>query len=125
MGRRIDLGPRSSAHLSVSPTQMAPITVDPERVKAFHTQAAFETWLLKNHARASEIWLRIYKKDSGVPTVTAAQALDVALCWGWIDGIRKGLDDQSFLQRYTPRRAKSVWSQVNRDHIARLVKEGR
>jgi uncharacterized protein YdeI (YjbR/CyaY-like superfamily) len=104
---------------------MAPVTVDPESIKAFPTEAAFETWLRKNHARASEVWLRIYKKDSGVPTVSAAQALDVALCWGWIDGIRKGLDDKSFLQRYTPRRAKSVWSQVNRENVARLVKAGR
>jgi uncharacterized protein YdeI (YjbR/CyaY-like superfamily) len=71
------------------------------------------------------VWLRIYKKDSGVPTVTPAQALDVALCWGWIDGIRKAYDDRSFLQRFTPRRAKSVWSQINRDHVARLTKAGR
>src|SRR5687768_7480180 len=79
----------------------------------------------KNHARATEVWLRVYKKDSGVPTVSAAQALDVALCWGWIDGIRKAFDDRSFLQRYTPRRAKSVWSQINRDHVARLTAAGR
>jgi len=78
-----------------------------------------------NHARETELWLRIYKKGSGVPTVTSAQALDVALCWGWIDGIRKALDERSFLQRYTPRRAKSVWSQINRDHIARLTAAGR
>jgi uncharacterized protein YdeI (YjbR/CyaY-like superfamily) len=71
------------------------------------------------------VWLRIYKKDSGVPTVTHAQALDVALCWGWIDGIRKAFDAHSFLQRFTPRRAKSVWSQINRDHVARLTAAGR
>jgi uncharacterized protein YdeI (YjbR/CyaY-like superfamily) len=78
-----------------------------------------------NHDRESEIWLKIHKKSSGLPTVTATEALDVALCWGWIDGIRKGLDDQSFLQRYTPRRAKSIWSQVNQDNVARLTTAGR
>ena len=78
-----------------------------------------------NHARETEIWLKVHKKDSGLPTVTTAQALDVALCWGWIDGIRKSFDDRSFLQRYTPRRPKSLWSQNNRDHVARLVEAGR
>jgi uncharacterized protein YdeI (YjbR/CyaY-like superfamily) len=100
---------------------VAPIVVDKKKIKAFRTEAAFEAWLSANHARETEIWLRIYKKDSGVPTVTAAQALDVALCWGWIDGLRKGLDESSFLQRYSPRKAKSVWSQINRDNIARLI----
>jgi uncharacterized protein YdeI (YjbR/CyaY-like superfamily) len=78
-----------------------------------------------NHARETEIWLKIHKKSSGLPTVTAAQALDVALCWGWIDGIRKSCDEQSFLQRYTPRRARSLWSQVNRDNVQRLTAAGR
>jgi uncharacterized protein YdeI (YjbR/CyaY-like superfamily) len=104
---------------------MAPITPDPKKIKSFRTEAAFETWLSRNYARETEIWVRIYKKDSGVPTVTAAQALDVALCWGWIDAIRKAFDDRSFLQRYTPRRAKSIWSQINRDHVARLTATGR
>jgi uncharacterized protein YdeI (YjbR/CyaY-like superfamily) len=78
-----------------------------------------------HHGREREIWVRIYKKGAARPTVTAAQALDVALCWGWIDGIRKGLDDESFLQRYTPRRPRSAWSQINRDHVARLTAAGR
>lgn len=78
-----------------------------------------------NHAGETELWLMIYKKGSGVPTITHAQALDVALCWGWIDGIRKAFDERSFLQRYTPRRARSVWSQINREHIARLTAAGR
>ena len=97
------------------------MTPDPAKIKSFRTEAAFEKWLRSNHARESEVWLRIYKKGSGVPTVTIAQALDVVLCWGWIDGIRKSLDEQSFLQRYTPRRPKSMWSQVNREHVARLT----
>jgi len=104
---------------------MSPLVPGPAPIKAFRTAAAFEGWLRRHHARAPEIWLRIYKKDSGVPTVTAAQALEVVLCWGWIDGLRKRYDEQSFLQRYTPRRPKSLWSQVNRDHVARLTAAGR
>jgi uncharacterized protein YdeI (YjbR/CyaY-like superfamily) len=95
------------------------------KVKAFRTEAAFEKWMRANHAREPEIWIRIYKAKSGVPTITAAQALDVALCWGWIDAIRKGFDGESFLQRYCPRRPKSMWSQVNRDNVARLIAAGR
>jgi uncharacterized protein YdeI (YjbR/CyaY-like superfamily) len=104
---------------------MAPIVPDPKKIKSFRTQAAFESWLRANHARETEVWLKVHKKDSGLPSVTCAQALDVALCWGWIDGIRKALDERSFLQRYTPRRARSVWSQINRDHVARLTAAGR
>ena len=104
---------------------MAPIIPNPKRIKSFPTEAAFETWLAANHARETELWLKVHKKDSGLRTVTCAQALDVALCWGWIDGIRKTFDARSFLQRYTPRRAKSVWSQINRDHVARLTAAGR
>ena len=104
---------------------MAPVVPNPKKIKAFKSEAAFDAWLRRNHARETEIWLRIYKKGSGQPTVTSAQALDVALCWGWIDGIRKRFDDQSFLQRYTPRRARSIWSQINRDHVARLTAAGR
>lgn len=104
---------------------MAPVVPDPNTTRSFRTEAAFARWLSAHHARASELWLRIYKKNSGVPTVTQGQALDVALCWGWIDGIRKSHDDASFLQRYTPRRLKSIWSQVNRDHVARLTAAGR
>src|SRR5262245_22209034 len=104
---------------------MAPIIPDKKKIKSFRTETAFERWLAKHHDRESEVWLRIYKKDAGVASVTPAQALDVALCWGWIDAIRKRFDDRSFLQRYTPRRAKSVWSQINRDHVARLIAAGR
>ena len=93
--------------------------------KTFRTEAAFESWMRQNHAREDEVWVRLYKKGSGVPSITLAEALDVVLCWGWIDGIRKGLDERSYLQRYTPRRAKSIWSQINREHVARLTKAGR
>lgn len=104
---------------------MAPVVPNPDRIKAFSSEAAFETWMHANHTRETELWLRIYKKGSGKPTVTNTQALDVALCWGWIDGIRKAFDEESFLQRYTPRRARSIWSQVNRGNVARLVTAGR
>jgi len=104
---------------------MAPVVPDLKKIKVFRSQAAFEAWLRANHARESEIWLRIYKRGAGKPTVTSAQALDVALCWGWIDGIRKRFDERSFLQRYTPRRSRSPWSQINRDHVARLTAAGR
>lgn len=104
---------------------MPPVVPDPRRIKSFHTWQAFETWLSANHARESEIWLRIYKKASGRKTVTHAEALDVALCWGWIDAIRKSYDEESFLQRFTPRKRGSTWSQVNREHVARLVAAGR
>ena len=104
---------------------MAPVIPNPQKIKAFKTEAAFDAWLRAHHARETELWLRIYKKDSGKPTVTHAQALDVALCWGWIDGLRKSLDAESFIQRFSPRRPGSLWSQINRDHVARLAKAGR
>ena len=104
---------------------MAPVVRDSRKIKRFRTEAAFAAWMKANHARETEIWLKIHKTSSGLPTVTLAQALDVVLCWGWIDGIRKSFDEQSFLQRYTPRRARSIWSQINRDHVARLIAAGR
>jgi uncharacterized protein YdeI (YjbR/CyaY-like superfamily) len=104
---------------------MAPIIPDPRRIKSFRTPAAFAAWLRRNHDKQPEIWLKIHKKDSGLASVTHAEALDVALCWGWIDSTRKSFDARSFLQRYSPRGARSVWSQINRDSVARLTAQGR
>jgi uncharacterized protein YdeI (YjbR/CyaY-like superfamily) len=104
---------------------VAPVIPNPEKIRSFRDEAAFEKWLRANHDRETEVWLKIYKKASGVPTVTYAQALDVALCWGWIDGLKKSFDAEAFLQRFSPRRPKSVWSQINRAHIAGLIKAGR
>ena len=85
---------------------MAPVVPHPGRIKSFASEAAFERWLGAHHDREPEIWIKIHKKASGLTSVTPAQALDVVLCWGWIDGIRKAFDEQSFLQRYTPRGRK-------------------
>lgn len=104
---------------------MAPVIPDPKKTRSFRDAGAFEAWLSKHHDRETELWLKIHKKNSGLPSVNYAQAVDAALCWGWIDGLKKSFDDKSFLQRFTPRRPKSIWSQVNRDHVARLTKTGR
>src|SRR5690606_31076215 len=94
-------------------------------ILAFPEPEAFERWLAEHHDQASEIWIRMYKKASGLPTISHSEALDVALCWGWIDGQRKGLDETSFLQRFSPRRPKSLWSVVNTERVARLTAAGR
>ncbi len=82
-------------------------------------------WLAENHAAETEVWLHLFKKASGTPSVTWEQAVVEALCWGWIDGQAKSLDADSWLQRFTPRRPRSNWSQRNRDHAERLIAEGR
>ncbi|MBC8072437.1 MAG: YdeI/OmpD-associated family protein [Deltaproteobacteria bacterium] len=104
---------------------MPSVVPDPRRIKAFASEAEFERWLAAHHDGWPELWMRIYKKDSGVPSITALQAVDVVLCWGWIDAVCKGLDEISFLQRYVPRGPKSRWSQINRDNVARLTAAGR
>jgi uncharacterized protein YdeI (YjbR/CyaY-like superfamily) len=104
---------------------MAAVVPNRRRIKSFANEAVFEAWLSAHHDREPELWIKIHKKSSGRLTVTAAEALDVALCWGWIDGLRKSFDEQSFLQRYTPRRPGSRWSQINREHVARLAAAGR
>lgn len=91
----------------------------------FATPADWEEWLREHHAEPDGLWLQIAKKGSGVQSVTYAEALDVALCWGWIDGQKRSQDASVFLQKFTPRRARSVWSKVNRQHVARLVDAGR
>jgi len=101
------------------------MTPDPKSIRSFADAKSLEAWLRKHHATAPELWLKVHKKGSGLKSVTCAEALDVMLCWGWIDGLRKGFDERSFLQRYTQRRAKSIWSQVNREHVARLIKARR
>jgi uncharacterized protein YdeI (YjbR/CyaY-like superfamily) len=91
---------------------------------AFDSPDAWREWLSEHHDAPEGVWLKIAKKASGLRTVTAPEALDVALCFGWIDGQRRALDDTHFLQRYTPRRARSKWSQINRDKAERLIAAG-
>ena len=91
----------------------------------FKNARAFETWLKKHHARSDGLWLQIAKKGAAEPSVTYLEAVEIALCWGWIDGQKKGLDDQHFLQRFTPRRARSIWSKINVDKVAALIEAGR
>ncbi|APG84802.1 YdeI/OmpD-associated family protein [Sinorhizobium americanum] len=104
---------------------MPPVKVDPDKVHEFEEAASFYAWLGKHHGREDEVWIKIHKVGSGLKSITPKEAIDAVLCWGWIDGIRKGLDDQSYLQRYTPRGRKSTWSQINVDNVARLIEDGR
>ena len=94
-------------------------------IRAFASPAALRKWLAANHRKADGIWLRIAKKDSGIKSVNYAEALDEALCFGWIDGQKKLGDSTTFLQRFTPRRARSGWSKINTGHVERLIREGR
>jgi uncharacterized protein YdeI (YjbR/CyaY-like superfamily) len=91
---------------------------------AFSSSAAWRTWLEMNHALSDGIWLKFYKKGSGTPSVVYSEALDQALCYGWIDGQLKAGDEYYYLQRFTPRRPRSTWSKRNISHVERLEKEG-
>ena len=93
--------------------------------REFKTAESFYKWLGKNHDKADEVWIKIHKVGSGLKSITPKEAIDVVLCWGWIDGVKKSFDEKSFLQRYTPRGRKSIWSQINVNNVARLVDEGR
>jgi len=104
---------------------MAPVKVDPAKVREFKDAASFYKWLGKNHDKADEVWIKIHKVNSGLKSITQKEAIDVVLCWGWIDGIVKGFDEKGYLQRYSPRGKKSVWSKINVGNVARLVQEGR
>jgi len=92
---------------------------------AFKTAKTFEKWLEKNYENSNGLWLKIFKKDSGEKTISYAEALDVALCYGWIDSQKKAFDEQAWLQKFCPRRPKSIWSKINIGHVERLISEGR
>ncbi len=94
-------------------------------IRSFRSQEVWERWLSAHHARSDGIWVKLHKKTSGKPTVTHAQALDEALCYGWIDGQIKPFDDESWLRKFTPRRARSVWSKRNTEHVTRLIAAGK
>src|ERR1041384_7434296 len=101
------------------------VKVDPAKVKTFENAAAFYRWLGAHHDTEDEVWIRIYKVGSGLKSITPKEAIDVCLCWGWIDAVRKRFDDKSYLQRYTRRRKGSIWSQINVGNVTRLIAEGR
>lgn len=94
---------------------------EPKDIKFFKTEEALRKWLEKNHNKKEELWLGYYKKSSGKPSVTYSQSVEQALCYGWIDGIVKGIDDEKYCQRYTPRRPKSIWSAVNIKKVKELI----
>jgi uncharacterized protein YdeI (YjbR/CyaY-like superfamily) len=102
------------------------LTAKPELpIMPFASREAWEAWLEEEHATSDGLWLKIAKKGSGIETVTFAEALDAALCYGWIDSQRGGFDERFFLQRFTPRKPRSEWSQVNREKVAKLMEAGR
>ncbi|MDQ0383441.1 uncharacterized protein YdeI (YjbR/CyaY-like superfamily) [Streptomyces sp. DSM 42143] len=96
-----------------------------EPIISFEDQVQWEQWLEENHESAAGVWVKIAKKASGIPSITYAEALDVAVCFGWIDSQRDKVDDLYWRQRFTPRSRKSPWSQVNRERAERLAAEGR
>jgi len=95
------------------------------KLKYFKSAAVFRQWLDANHARQTELWVGFFKKHTAKGGLTYPEALDEALCFGWIDGLKKRVDEFSFAQRFTPRKPKSVWSLINVGHVARLTKSGR
>lgn len=96
-----------------------------DTVLPFADAAAFERWLAKHHATTTVIWIKHAKKASGEPTITWTEAVDVVLCYGWIDGQSRSLDERYYLQRYTPRRSASIWSKLNRERVVRLIADDR
>ena len=98
---------------------------DTSKIVPFKSPKDLSLWLQANFFSESELWVKIFKKGSGVPSVTWNEVVIETLCWGWIDGVKKSLDDQAYLQRITPRRIRSSWSKRNTEHIERLIIEGR
>lgn len=99
--------------------------VDKFRIKTFETPQDFSKWLASNHDIEFDLWLKIFKKSSNQRSLNWEEAVIEGLCWGWIDGVKKSLDNQAYLQRFTPRRSGSNWSKRNTEHVERLLKEGR
>ncbi|GAA2993627.1 YdeI/OmpD-associated family protein [Kitasatospora albolonga] len=99
--------------------------LDGVEVIAFADGAAFEGWLTEHHGRVDGVWVKVAKKGAGVPSVTEQELVDVGLCWGWVSGQRRSLDGQWYLQRYVPRRPRSLWSLVNVEKVAELTAAGR
>ncbi len=100
-------------------------TPDPAKIKAFSSPEKLNKWLEINHTTETELWVKIFKVKTRKPSVTWGEIVIETLCWGWIDGIKKSIDEEVYLQRITPRRPRSGWSKRNREHAERLMKEGR
>ncbi|NRB39756.1 MAG: YdeI/OmpD-associated family protein [Pseudomonadales bacterium] len=98
---------------------------DPEKIMSFASPKDLGRWLEVNHASETELWVKIFKKKTGIASVTWDDVVVEALCWGWIDGIKKSIDEQAYLQRITPRSTRSNWSKRNVAHVQRLINEGR
>jgi len=98
---------------------------DKTSIVFFEMPNQWRDWLAKHHTDTAAVWIRLFKKSSGKQTITYDQALDEALCYGWIDGIAKSYDEESYIQRFTPRRPKGNWSKRNTEHITRLIKLGK
>jgi len=99
--------------------------LDGVEVTAFPDPAAWESWLAANHQLQAGVWLKLAKKSSGIPSVTDDEVVDIGLCYGWVSGQRKALDERYYLQKYVPRRPRSLWSQVNVDKVEKLLAAGR
>ena len=97
----------------------------PSQIRAFRSQKDFETWLDRNHSRTEGLWIRFARKASGIKSITHPEALESALCYGWIDALRRPGSDTHYLQRFVPRRAKSLWSKINRAKAVALIESER
>src|SRR5688572_17407038 len=95
------------------------------QVLSFASSKEWRKWIAENHAKSNGVWLRFFKKNSGEKTVTYAEAVEEALCYGWIDGQANSYDDTSYIQKFTPRRPKSIWSKINTERAERLIQEGK
>ena len=98
---------------------------DPEKIITFSPPKDLSRWLQANHSTESELWIKIFKKGTGISSVSWQDVVIETLCWGWIDGVKKSIDGEAYLQRITPRRARSSWSKKNTEHAERLIKDGR
>ncbi|SDG24944.1 YdeI/OmpD-associated family protein [Pelagibacterium luteolum] len=103
---------------------MPPVVPDPEKIRPFADFETFYAWLAQHGAEWDEVWVQFFKKGSGVATISYEEAVRAGLCWGWIDGIKKTHDEASYLLRFTPRRKKSIWSQINTRHVGDLIEKG-
>lgn len=98
---------------------------NPAKILTFATSKDLGQWLKENYASETELWVKIYKKKTAIASVTWDDVVIESLCWGWIDGIKKSIDEYAYLQRITPRKARSIWSKRNTEHVKRLINEGR